>query len=398
MLGPRPLAAAFILGIASAVAVAQGPVIRPVIASPTPEFEIKLGFRDWGPITVTGTTLLSSNSTGGGGVFAVDMTTGRQKWAFRPALPGGAPQVHSPIVVEGDRVLALMDSTHPNLLAALSVATGRELWRQTIEEEAAQNAGVGLGNGLAFVQTRKGHLLALDASTGREAWRFSFGSEWGECGSQPQVKDGTVYLFGGIADEKGVQGRPGDRIWAIDASTGNEKWRVRTDSQRCADESVLVTDDSVFVSVENDATIYAVDRASGKRRWSRVVRRLVDGEERDQGVHGLTVVKPWLVGTTDRAIVAFDMATGAPAWEVPGKYRTVSPSLAVAGGVLYFQGSPVGAPASAESGTLHAMDLASRKILWSYAHPTGPNWSLGDVVPVDGALWTTTHSVLLKLR
>jgi hypothetical protein len=54
-------------------------------------------------------------------------------------------------------------------------------------------------------------LVACSIATGKEAWRMSFGSEWGECGSQPQVRDGTVYLFGGIAGDKGAQGRPGAR-------------------------------------------------------------------------------------------------------------------------------------------------------------------------------------------
>ena len=73
--------------------------------------------------------------------------------------------------------------------------------------------------------------------------------------------------------------------------------------------------------------------------------------------------------------------------------------MAVAGDVLYFQGSPAGTTAAKSSGTLHALDLGTRVILWSFSRPTGePNWPFGTVTPADGGLWVDSYQALIKLQ
>ena len=50
-------------------------------------------------------------------------------------------------------------------------------------------------------------------------------------------------------------------------------------------------------------------------------------------------------------------------------------------------------------GTLHALDLDTQKILWSYTRKTAePNWSFGYVTPVDGGLWVDSYQALVKLQ
>jgi outer membrane protein assembly factor BamB len=96
--------------------------------------------------------------------------------------------------------------------------------------------------------------------------------------------------------------------------------------------------------------------------------------------------------------MAFDPATGRVVWELPGEYNPNGPSLAVAGNVLYFQGSPQAKAAPKNTGTLHALDLRSRRILWSFTRAGEPNWPFGPVLPVDGGLWTDHYRVLVKLE
>jgi hypothetical protein len=73
--------------------------------------------------------------------------------------------------------------------------------------------------------------------------------------------------------------------------------------------------------------------------------------------------------------------------------------MAVAGNVLYFQGSPDTRPATTPSGTLHALDLDSHTILWSFSRPTAErNWAFGHVTPVDGGLWVDSYQALVKLQ
>jgi outer membrane protein assembly factor BamB len=98
-------------------------------------------------------------------------------------------------------------------------------------------------------------------------------------------------------------------------------------------------------------------------------------------------------------LIAFDKASGRTAWEVPGQYTTSSPSTAVAGNILYFQGSPASQPAAAARGTLHALDLTTREILWSFSRPTAEaNWPFGAVTPFDSGLWVGSYQALVKLQ
>jgi len=50
-------------------------------------------------------------------------------------------------------------------------------------------------------------------------------------------------------------------------------------------------------------------------------------------------------------------------------------------------------------GTLHALDLDTRTVLWSFSRPTAePNWGFGSVTPVDGGLWVDSYQALVKLQ
>jgi outer membrane protein assembly factor BamB len=143
-----------------------------------------------------------------------------------------------------------------------------------------------------------------------------------------------------------------------------------------------------------------VNRATGRDRWSPIeVRRPVDGRERAVEVHGLVDAGSALIGMTEGFVIAFDKSSGKTVWDLPGHYSPSSPSTAVAGNVRYFQGSPASKPAPSARGTLHALDLTTRAILWSFSRPTAEaNWPFGPVTPIDGGLWVSSYQALLKLQ
>jgi outer membrane protein assembly factor BamB len=154
------------------------------------------------------------------------------------------------------------------------------------------------------------------------------------------------------------------------------------------------------VYASGESRIYAVDMKTGRNRWSPVeVRRMQEGRMKEVKVSNVVASGGLVIGITPVGIMALDQASGQLAWELPGTYNPERASLAVAGNVLYFQGSPEARPAARSTGTLHAIDLDTRAILWSFTRPTeDPNWSFGTVTPVDGGLWTDTYRTLLKLE
>lgn len=401
------------ISLCTVLALAQSnpPSLQPLRTTPTEKFTVNPGFRDWGPTTVAGTTILGGNVNQRGGVFAVDTLTGKVKWTSRPT-GNGNPWVATAPAVSGDIVITIMNNT----LVALSLATGRQVWRGPATK---QSATVAVSSGLAYVLGDDGNFYALEAATGRERWKVGF-RRAGSCHALPIVRDGTVYVSVAILTRPADANRSAEGseyLFALDANTGQERWRYPEAGSRgaCLEQPIITAD--TFFGVQSQA-LYAVNLATGRERWKPVeVRQPVDGRVRGVPVGGLVDAGSVLIGMTPGALIAFDKASGKTVWEIAGQYDVGSPSTAVAGNVLYFQGHPgastaatefqgsysggrpVLVPATLPGGRLNALDLDTRKILWSFSRPTvEPNWSFGSVTPVDGGLWVDSYQALVKLQ
>jgi outer membrane protein assembly factor BamB len=372
--------------------------VRPLRTAPTERFAVSAGVRDWGPATVVGQIILVGGPSGSGGLFAVDMLSGKLQWTFRPTKVNGS--VSTPPAVAGNIVIAPFGAANPGAVVGVSLATGKEVWRGP---DPAVHAAVATHAGMAYILSKDGNFYALDAATGREVWKVAFTSKRAACASRPIVRDEIIYLTAGTDATAGDASRPAsDYLFALDTKTGQERWRYRANvpdayAAACLQQPV-VTADTIFAA--GAARIYAVDRSTGRDRWPSVeVRRPIEGRNRLVEVQGLVDAGSVLVGLTSGFLIAFDKASGQIAWDLPGAYSESSPSTAVAGQVLYFQGSPAIRPAAERRGTLHALDLDTRSILWSFSRPTAEaNWPFGTVTPVDGGLWVDSYQALVKLQ
>ena len=404
------------VAICTMVALAQSDSssIRPLRTAPTEKLTVSPGFRDWGPTTIVGTTILGGNPTNRGGLFAVDTLTGKVKWMYRPAT--GPTTVSTAPVVSGDIVIGSIGDA----VVALSLATGKQLWRGPAIKPGAT---VALHSGLAYVMGEDRNFYALDATTGREKWKVAYARS-GSCESVPVVSDGTVYVNGMVLVRPADANRSADyasHLFALDANTGQERWRYPAAGQAGSGgfclEQPIVTADTYFAV--GSRTLYALSLSTGRERWKPVeVRRLVGERVRSVPVGGLVDAGAVLVGLTPGFLIAFDKATGRTAWEISGQYSETRPATAVAGRVLYFQGHPgatplgenwggvtysggrpIVGPAALPSGTLNALDLDTRAILWSFSRPTAErNWAFGYVTPIDGGLWVDSYQALVKLQ
>jgi outer membrane protein assembly factor BamB len=413
----RGAATLTVLALAGALVVAQtAPGIAPLRTAPTERFTVNPGFRDWAPAVLAGTTIIAGNSSNRGGLFGVDTVTGTLKWTFRPTgTASGNPFVATAPAVSGGVVIAPMGNT----LLAVTIATGREAWRGPA---TALQAAVATDGGVAFVLGEDANFHALDAATGREKWAQPFPTR-GACASVPVARAGSVYVSRNVVVRAADAGRSAEyfrHLVALDASTGQERWRYPAapagNVGMCVDEAVVSGDTYFAVS---DQKLYAINLTTGRDLWPPIeVRGAIDGRDRVVGLAGLVDAGEVLVGVTPVSLIAFDKVSGRRAWELPGQYRQNAPSTAVAGGVLYVQGHPGAKPASENQdrivyqggkpveptkalpgGHLNAIDLATRTVLWSFSRPTAePNWSFGHVIPVDGGLWVDSYQALVKLQ
>jgi len=390
--------------------------IAPLRTAPVEKFTVNPGHRDWGPTVLAGTTIVGGNSTNRGGLFAVDTATGKLKWAFRPAgTASGNPFVATKAAVSGGLAIVPMGKT----LVAVTVATGREAWRGPA---TAQSAGVAADGGMAFVLGEDASFHAIDSATGREKWATPFPAR-GSCPSVPVATGGSVYVSRNVLVKAADADQPASyarHLVALDASTGQERWRYPASSAGnvnvCINEAVVAGDQYFAI---DGVTLHGVNLTPGRALWPPVeVRAPYDGRERAFPLAGLVDAGDVLVGVTQVAVVAFDKTTGRRAWTIPGQYNLNAPSTAVAGGVLYVQGHPGAKPTTdtqggvvyqggkpvaqtpvLPGGHLNAIDLATRAVLWSFSRPTAePNWPFGHVTAVDGGLWVDSYQALIKLQ
>ena len=69
---------------------------QPLRTKPSEKLVIGLGFRDWGAITIAGNTVLVGHPSNGGNIYALDASTGRQKWFHVAPKNEGNPSVCEP--------------------------------------------------------------------------------------------------------------------------------------------------------------------------------------------------------------------------------------------------------------------------------------------------------------
>ena len=371
--------------------------VRAIRQTPTERFAVSNGNRDWGPASIAGNLIVAGGPSGKAGLHAVDRLTGKLKWSYRPADINAS--VSTPPAIVRDLAIAPYGAANPGAVIAVSLSTGKAVWRGP---DPATNATVVAMGDIAYVQTKDGIFLALDAATGKEVWRRTFSKRY-RCVSRPVVADGVVYVAGGVDAVAGdASVLDGEDLMALDARTGAQKWRYRAPAEShprgvCLTAPVLA---GATLYALAQAHLYAIDRATGRDKWKFVeTRAMVDGRARLVEVIGLIDAGAVLVGVSKTALIAFDKSSGKTAWELPGEYNLSSPSMAVAGNVLYFQGSPLVRPAPNASGTLYALDLDTRAVLWSFTRPTEEkNWSFGSVTPVNDGLWVDSYKALVKLQ
>jgi outer membrane protein assembly factor BamB len=241
------------------------PPIRPLLTPPVEKLTVNPGFRDWGPATIAGSTILAGNPTNRGGLFAVDTLSGKLKWSHRPGFKSGTDSVSTPPAVAAGIVVVSYAAANPGALIALSLATGKELWRGP---DPVQDAAPIVGGGLAYILGKNGTFYSLDAATGRQRWTFVLSTKRTACVSSPILRDASIYLTGRADATPGDPAKPpDDYLFALDANTGQERWRYRAEApgafaSMCLRQPI-VTANTIFAA--GGARLYAIQKPD--RPW-----------------------------------------------------------------------------------------------------------------------------------
>lgn len=141
--------------------------------------------------------------TQSGNLYALDATTGREKWRARI----GSSILHTPACESGKVVLAALDGG----VYALTTVNGQLVWRFQAEGHTGFSAAPLIAENTVFIGERAGIFYALNLADGRLKWRFDAGAP---IFNTAAYNAGRVYF----CDEAMY-------VHALSAQSGGQLWR-----------------------------------------------------------------------------------------------------------------------------------------------------------------------------
>jgi outer membrane protein assembly factor BamB len=263
-----------------------------------------------GPLMLAGNLVLSGSASMAhhtGKLRALDLTTGRQRWA-QAAGRGLVPS----LTRLGRRVLV---PTLDGELWCLDVDSGERLWTVPLRVGAWGSLAVGVDR--VYAGSQDGSLSALDVETGRIVWRTPLGAP-----ITTAVRRGNRALFVGTRD---------GRLHRVDLWDGTVLASRQIDARLAPRSAPLVQPDALVVQLGNDddsqQALISIDRSLRRERWR------ITASEHWTTARAFAWKDTVAVGTAFGDVRAFCSADGSLAWthRLPGTVRTI----AGAGDTLY---------------------------------------------------------------
>lgn len=325
---------------------------------------------------------------------AVDTARGGVRW--QTTAPVAWAEFSDSPALGGDVLFAPVEAPVAGVLS-VAAGTGQALWfapfgftsvtAPALDAETVYFSGWGVRN--TRDRTRadaSGAVFALDQRTGRERWRFLAPARFG-----PLALGGpTVFV-------------PSDRgLYALDKASGQKRWQARF-SPGPNETATAIGEMIVFAGSEittGQSGVFALDAASGALRW-RVDLPAIPGTRAGTAASGDTVYVSWWdspggqAGSGNPTLRAYDLANGEERWvfraedeEAPESdigVGSITEPVLTGESVLF--GVSIRVPAPAATGTLdglYAVDKASGALQW-HATATTPIGSPPAVL--DGVIY-----------
>lgn len=315
-------------------------------------------------------TVLAATTTGE--LFAQDATgTGEVRWRFQAGGPVfGAPAIdrHRGRIYFGatDRRLYALD------------ARGLFLWSHRTGDNVASRPAVA-GETVVFGSEDRS-VYGLDADTGARLWRVTTG---GPVVSGPAVIGSTVVI-----------GSDDGSVYGLDPRTGDERWRRKLGG---AVEAPIVAAADVAYAVSRRGVVAALAARDGTVRWMRDVRRTAsatrDASRPDSDPADALRTAPavggdlLLVVSVDGTLTALDRETGRERWSVR-EQNFVGPPAATGAGVIV----------ASEDGLVRLLDFAGReRRRWSAGDALDGSALLLGPTLGGGSAWLGNERAVLRL-
>ena len=277
----------------------------------------------------------------------------RVKWKFATGN-----RIMSSPVIENKRIYFGSDDGN---VYAIDAETGRQIWKRSTKGPVPSTPAV--AGGIVYITSYDGNFYAFNAETGALKWKFATGGERrfeakGLHGMQPKnqtIADPfDIYLSSPVVADGAVYFGSGDsNLYALDAATGDLRWKFKTGDVVHA--SPAFVNGVVFVG-SWDSYFYAVDAKTGKEKWrfhggeDPLVHNQVGFQSSPAVIEGTVYT-----GCRDAQVYALDAVTGKEKWRFDNALSWVNTSAAVTQGKVFF--------ATSDSSLYHMVDAFTGKSL-----------------------------------
>jgi outer membrane protein assembly factor BamB len=293
----------------------------------------------------------------------------RRVWSV--SLGGG----HSSPVVAGDRVIQHFHQGASEVVAALDLATGRELWRDVYPvsfapRSEAQRHGVGpfatpvISEGRVFTFGIQEMLSAYDLATGRLLWRKDWSMDFSPSqplygtSASPLVADGKVIVY--------VGGPGRGSLVALDVRTGAIRWRLDGEGPPYGAAVEAVISSVRQVVTQSQASLLGVDLATGRKLWQAAFPVPWDNTILTPVVFGDYV----LLSADDIDLQAFAVRRSGTTWSTTVTWRARQP-MHMSSPIL--ANSRLFGFTQLKKGQVFALDPTTGKVSWSSPGGIGQN-------------------------
>src|SRR5580658_8376847 len=178
--------------------------------------------------------------------FALDVTSGGPIWRARIGKAGGDPAgPRSTPTVDGDRLYVLSQFGD---LVCLETASGKEVWRKSLEKECGGRCGGWMFSESPLVDgdrvvctpgSERGSIAAFNRKSGQLLWQTKGFTDPAEYSSPITAQIGGVRQYIQLT---------GENVVGVQAESGQVLWRARRQGETATVPTPIFYDNDVYVS------------------------------------------------------------------------------------------------------------------------------------------------------
>ena len=293
----------------------------------------------------------------------------RKRWE----IPVGAG--HASPVVSGNRVVVFARQGDDEIVRAIDLALGKEIWRAAYSapftvNSAAWAHGAGpkstpaIAGGRVFTLGIGGILSAFDLANGKLIWRIP------APGVLPLYGTASSPLVDGTSVIVHVGGHDRGALTSFDAATGKPRWQWTGDGPGYGSPVIATLGGVRQVIAQTQKFLAGLDVSNGALLW-----RLPFTDDFNQNAFTPLVFQDLVInGGTDQPLTAIRPTLAAGKWTVKTVWSNPETPMFMSSPVLI--GGTIYGLTTRSKGQFVAIDAASGKTLWKTQGREGENASL----------------------